>query len=1060
MDVARLGIRVDSGDAVTGKRNLDNLTNSGRRLEGRVNTLVRSVGMLGAAFGAAFSLTSAIAQARQLDAAIGELSTLIPGATRDLVAMTEASQAFGASFGTGTRAQAQAFYAAVSAGATDSAEAIARVDAANRLAIGGAADLTGSIAILNAATNAYADENLTAADASDILFTGVRTGVTTINELSAGLGRAIPIASALGIGLDELVGGVAALTTQGQSTELAVTGIRAALNATLQPSQQAAELARELGIEFNSAAVESMGFLSFMQHVAERTGGSRDALTTLFGSVEAGTAVLSLAGQGGVRFAQIMDEMADRAGAADEAYDLMAQRVSTRWNVIMATAAERAERFGMTMLSGIVPAAEEVVLVLTGAEDASLALEIAMKAVAVTAGVLMVQSVGSAAAAMIAASAASGIWWTSLQLLTVQGGAAIVMTQALGAAVRFALGPIGLAITAVGLLTLAWQNHRTPLEQVRQRYSDLFEQLEDVEDIQDRMRGANLQQARVLLAEAEAAQAAADAEANRALAFERSNVARAQAMLNASSLDGRGSTNRAAAARELAAAQERLAVLEDQQYNRRGLLAHATEDLRSQVASLLAVERNRDRERRRSRDDRSSFSMSDEADDYERTVTSLRRAMTELSAARGLEREIVANLMAAGLRPDDRTSAAANNVIQLTEALAAANDADVLSDFNRDMENQNALLGVSASQREALRAVLAMQDKTLGDLTETQRASIIAQVQQNQALRDQRAIMDELEQPAEQYRATLAAITALLAQGDISQNQFNMRMREAQSLMLQSSVESGEASWLDGMLAALDQFGMRANNVAMAVRDTFSSVFSTIASGVGNAIGRAIVYAEDLGDALRNVAANAVSQLIASFVELGIQWLVNQAIGQSMATAATAVSVAQATTVAGAWAPAAAAVSLASFGANAVPAMAGMVATYALSSAMSAFGGLPGLNTGGSIMIGGKGGIDQNLLSINGSPVARVGQGERIDVIPRDQANDRGGNGGAVTELRLINETGVPMRMDWVSREEVRLMVDQGVANGAPRAVASDMGNPNGVTSKALQRHTTAGVAR
>ena len=259
MDIARLGIRVDSGDAVTGKRNLDNLTNSGQRLETRVNGLIRSVGMLGAAFGAAFSLSASIAQARQLDAAIGELSTLIPGMTRDLEAMTQASREFGASFGTGSRAQAQAFYAAVSAGATDSAVAIARVDAANRLAIGGAAELAGSVAILNAATNAYAAENLTAADASDILFTGVRTGVTTINELSSNLGQVIPIASALGIGLDELVGGVSALTTQGQSTSLAVTGIRAALNATLQPSQQAAELADQLGISFNSAAVESMG---------------------------------------------------------------------------------------------------------------------------------------------------------------------------------------------------------------------------------------------------------------------------------------------------------------------------------------------------------------------------------------------------------------------------------------------------------------------------------------------------------------------------------------------------------------------------------------------------------------------------------------------------------------------------------------------------------------------------------------------------------------------------------------------------------------------------------
>lgn len=43
---------------------------------------------------------------------------------------------------------------------------------------------------------------------------------------------------------------------------------------------------------------------------------------------------------------------------------------------------------------------------------------------------------------------------------------------------------------------------------------------------------------------------------------------------------------------------------------------------------------------------------------------------------------------------------------------------------------------------------------------------------------------------------------------------------------------------------------------------------------------------------------------------------------------------------------------------------------------------LPGFNQGGAIMVGGAGGIDNNLLSLNGQPVARVSRGETIDVTP------------------------------------------------------------------------------
>jgi hypothetical protein len=52
---------------------------------------------------------------------------------------------------------------------------------------------------------------------------------------------------------------------------------------------------------------------------------------------------------------------------------------------------------------------------------------------------------------------------------------------------------------------------------------------------------------------------------------------------------------------------------------------------------------------------------------------------------------------------------------------------------------------------------------------------------------------------------------------------------------------------------------------------------------------------------------------------------------------------------------------------------------------------LPGMATGGSMMVGGNAGIDRNVLSINGKPRALVSASERIDVSPANlrAANDR-----------------------------------------------------------------------
>lgn len=57
-------------------------------------------------------------------------------------------------------------------------------------------------------------------------------------------------------------------------------------------------------------------------------------------------------------------------------------------------------------------------------------------------------------------------------------------------------------------------------------------------------------------------------------------------------------------------------------------------------------------------------------------------------------------------------------------------------------------------------------------------------------------------------------------------------------------------------------------------------------------------------------------------------------------------------------------------------------------------GGLPGFASGGLGVLGGFPGVDRNVLSLNGTPIARVSRGEHLAVSP---ANDRGALGVTVT---------------------------------------------------------------
>lgn len=474
---ATLGFRFESEGARTARRNLQDLERQSARTETQANRLGDASGRtdrqmrtmaggmrlattaaagIAAALGTAASASMAFQSALRLDQAVGELATLLPGATAELDRMGESAREMARQFGSTQAEQIQGFYQAVSAGATEAADATALVESANRLAIGGASNLASSIDILTSATNAYAAEGLTAADASDILFTGVRAGKTTVDELSATLGRAIPAASALGVGFDQLVGATAALTTQGQSTDIAITGLSGAMSQLLNPSQQARDLAEEIGLEFSAAGVRARGFAGFMEEVVRATGGNQEQMAQLFGSIEALRAVFVLAGGGAEAFSDIMEDMADRTGAAEEAFASQADRVNQEWARAMSNASQISDDFGSGLLNVVAPAAEQVTLVLIGAEDASLALEVAMKGATVAAAGYAAVMGGQFIVTTLAATPAVRALAASIALIGPSATAATVGMRGLTVATRALMGPFGLALTAIGAVTAAW----------------------------------------------------------------------------------------------------------------------------------------------------------------------------------------------------------------------------------------------------------------------------------------------------------------------------------------------------------------------------------------------------------------------------------------------------------------------------------------------------------------------------------------------------------------------------------------------------------------------------
>lgn len=859
MDVAELGYRIDSRDALRAGRDLDRMNTAAGRAEAGAGKLTARMFALGGAIGGALSVNAAIGGARQLDRAIGELSTLLPGATAEIQELTDAGAALGVEFGTGARAQMAGFYSAVSAGAADAAQATARSEAANRLAIGGVTDLNSAMGILNASVNAYAAANMTASDASDILFTGVRFGVTTIGELSQFMGNVIPIASALGIGLDETVASVAALTTQGQNTALAVTGIRAAMNAVLQPTQQASEYAQQIGLNFSAAGLRARGFAGFMDEVVRATGGSEEALTQLFGSIEAGTAVLSLAGQGGVKFNEIMGEMEMRAGASNQAYEAMAERMSTRWNVVMAEGATQADRVGLALLNVVVPAAEDAIDVFKGSEDASMAMTVALNAAGVAAGALAIRQ-GLVTAASLAATPAVRGFIGSVALIGPTATAANIGLSALRFTMAAMTGPLGIAVILAGSAAAAFSvygaSQRRSAEAV-QEAAEAQERQNAAMGIADRLRSGSARSATGPGADAQSFAQSSRAAAD--YADELAGVSRAAREAKQQAVDAaRAEVDQLEAAfAEIQPTLEGMRTLVEGGLAREPRFLQQLRDMETQAVTLssgLSLARDALAELYATPVGDFDTASERQAEAINASVEALRQRLAIVRVEGDLQRQIASALTDANLALDDQGEAAGNirNLVSEIYRIEQARSAEV----ERQREAQAAI----ERQQEAIDdararlAVLQIEDETMRSIAGQMMASGYALEDQGENAERLRAILlqiadietrraDELQRQEEAVRAREQAERAMLgletemrheAGGPMARLQDELDQRMSILRQARENEIISEAEFLARRNAIHGQFEGERN---MMIAASASEGFGALATIMGESLG-------------------------------------------------------------------------------------------------------------------------------------------------------------------------------------------------------------------------------
>lgn len=312
------------------KRDLNDLSGD---LQSGISTISAYTVALGrieaAAIATAIGLASAGAEAAgNFNAGFAEISTLVTATDEDLGAFKQSIQDYAATSTASFSDINGALYNAISAG-VDYKDSIDFLRQAEQLSVAGKTDLNSAVQVLTGTLSAYGEETDQAGQYSDVLFSTVRNGVTTVPELVSSLGGITGTAAALGVSFGEISASVATLTKFGIATNEAITALKAAISNIIKPSEQAKEAADELGISLGTSALESGGFARVMEEIAIKTGGSKEEISKLFGSTEALNVVLALTSENGLAsFKSNLESVTDSAGATETAFTKMADNVN------------------------------------------------------------------------------------------------------------------------------------------------------------------------------------------------------------------------------------------------------------------------------------------------------------------------------------------------------------------------------------------------------------------------------------------------------------------------------------------------------------------------------------------------------------------------------------------------------------------------------------------------------------------------------------------------------------------------------------------------------------
>ena len=336
----------------------DRVSNFGKTLNSAVGYIkkatIAATGFATAAAGA--FVAKGFKDALEYDTALRKVSTVADTAAVSMDTLSQGLMKVSNETGTAVAELAELQYNAIVSG-IKTADSVTFVEAAVKAADASFSDTGVVIESLTAVLNAYKMEASEATKIAGQMLIANNSGVTSFDELNNTLGKILPTASQLNVGTDELFASITALTANSIETPKAVKTLASALETIRNPSDSVAKSARRLGIDFSATALRSKGLAGFLEELRIKTGGSEEAIRSLFNNKDDFNTMMVLLGKGTSQFTEALEQMQHGTENLNNAFETVDASPAEKWGDIL----NKVRNTGIKLGTALLPVFQKII---------------------------------------------------------------------------------------------------------------------------------------------------------------------------------------------------------------------------------------------------------------------------------------------------------------------------------------------------------------------------------------------------------------------------------------------------------------------------------------------------------------------------------------------------------------------------------------------------------------------------------------------------------------------------------------------------------------------------